>query len=462
MSRVSEMMRRWLSGQVLEPLFWAVKGLPIYKRYKWFKLIQTRQNREFNKEQLEKLKKIAIHAIENIPYYTSLNISRAEILQANTAYSVLNLFPVLNKTIVREAIEQLHIDYDGSAYTNHTGGSTGEPVTFFQDKNYLIDSLATTLLMFEWAGRRPGERSVKLWGAERDLVDGTLGWKHKLADWIANRVTLNSFSMTLQKQEQYRKIINQSKPVLIEGYADSLYDFARFLHKTKSQVYTPRAIVSSAGTMHPHMRELVEEVFACKVFDRYGSREAGNMAAECEAHNGLHIFGETSVLEVVDQDYQACHKGDEGNILVTNLTNFTMPLIRYEIGDRAVLGESQCSCGKPYSLLASISGRSSGSFKLEQGGTLNPQFFIHIMGVSCNDGSINKFQLIQKELDFIVIKIVFFKNRSLGDWTQKSKAEQIIKKAMGNACVLEFTVVDDIPLTQTGKHLYTICELDNE
>ena len=89
MDKVTAVFREWLSGHVLEPLFWKVKDLPVYKRYSQFKLRQNRSEDIFDNDRLEKLKKIAIHAVENIPYYSSLNINRSEIIQANTVSSVL-------------------------------------------------------------------------------------------------------------------------------------------------------------------------------------------------------------------------------------------------------------------------------------------------------------------------------------------------------------------------------------
>lgn len=459
--RDSFMLHEWLSGKILEPLFWRVKGLDIFARYNEFKHVQFDTRSEHQKRCLINLKAVAIYAIENIAFYQAFNISKQAIDSAISSKELLSLFPVLTKDAVKNHLAALHKDYDGTSFTNSTGGSTGRPVTFYQDRRYLTDSLATTLMMYEWAGRTPGEKSVKLWGAERDLIDGKLGWRHLLADWIANRMTLNSFAMDDAKAQLYLDKIKHFQPVLIEGYADSLYDLARFAKRTGSQVFQPRSIVSSAGTLHPEMRELVEQIFSCKVFDRYGSREAGNMAAECDRHNGLHVFSETTLLEVMGDDGQLCEEGEEGAILVTNLVNLTMPIIRYDIGDRAVKGAAHCGCGRPYPLLKKITGRSSSSFMLQGGGVVSPGFFIHTIGVLCNDGSIDRYQCVQKDYFHIQIKLVFFPNHSLNQWTKKNEVIGLIKKVFGQDLKLEFLEEDDIPLTATGKHLYTICEISD-
>ena len=107
------------------------------------------------------------------------------------------------------------------------------------------------------------------------------------------------------------------------------------------------AIMTSAGTLHPLMREKIETAFQCKVFNRYGSREVGDIASECEAHAGLHVFPSGNYIEIVDDQGHPVPNGEEGNILVTNLYNYAMPLIRYYIGDRGVLSRSdRCACGR--------------------------------------------------------------------------------------------------------------------
>ena len=457
------MIKSFLSGRVFEPMFWWWKGLPIFARYREFERQQfTTTVEEVQQLQLSKLKVLAGYAVNCIPYYRSLDINIATIEAAPDVMAILALFPVLTKDRVKADLSLLYKDHDGTSYKNFTGGSTGIPVTFYQDRRYLIDSLATTLLMYDWAGRSPGEKSIKLWGAERDLIDGTLGTKHKMADWIANRITLNSFAMDEKRQLHYVERINKSRPVLIEGYADSLYDLSRFIGNSGVAIHSPRSIVSSAGTLHSHMREHIELLFGCKVFDRYGSREAGNMASECQAHNGLHVFSETTIIEVVAENGEACQEGEEGDILVTNLSNFTMPLIRYDIGDRAVVGTKNCGCGRPSPLLARISGRSSCSFRLANGGVASPNFFIHTLGVICNDGSIERFQVVQKGVSYLQIKLVFYKGTSMAHWAHKNKANDLILKVMGDDCILDFSAVADIPLTATGKHLYTICEIPGD
>src|SRR5207302_1711333 len=96
--------------------------------------------------------------------------------------------------------------------------------------------------------------------------------------------------------------------------------------------------------------------FGCPVFDRYGCREVGNIAHECSAHRGLHVHSDINVVELLVGDRPAAPE-TAGDVVLTNLTNFVMPIIRYDLGDQAVASASVCTCGRHGPLLERIVGR---------------------------------------------------------------------------------------------------------
>ena len=444
--------------RLLEPLFWKVKGLDFQGELADFRENQFIGMEEYRSRRLLKLKQISEYAVAETGYYRNHGPSLTDIESACSAYELLSLFPIVDKNELKSKGDEFKGVGGKGSYIQTTGGSTGTPLAVWQDTAYFRAAAATTQLMYEWTGWQLGEPLIKLWGAQRDLINGSLGWKHKTADFIANRITLDCFRMSIAHMKSYVQALNQRKPRLLEGYADSLYELASFIEKKDMLVYSPGSIVSAAGTLMPHMREKIEAVFKSPVFDRYGSREAGNMAAECSEHKGLHVFGETTILEVVDPNGNPVPAGEEGEIVVTNLFNFTMPLIRYKIGDRGTFAKHSCACGRPYELLANISGRQSGAIRLRGGGCVSPGFFIHCVGVMHYDPEVSKFQIIQENYNDLTIRVV--RNGGLTNWTQRDAIEQDIRKAVGPSCRIKFELVDDIPPTATGKHLYTVCEID--
>jgi phenylacetate-CoA ligase len=455
------MARQTLSGSVLLPAFWAAKRLPVIARYKKFASVQWDAKEVFQARRDLMLKHLLRHTIDRVPFYRPFRSDdMVRLIEADPSKALLSM-PILTKDDLRKSLGDLHVPWGRRTILNSSGGSTGVPVRVYQDEDHLSNALAVKMLFYEWAGRHHAARMVKLWGAERDLVAGGQGWKQQLADVVGNVKTINAFRLSPERMTQYVKLINSFKPVCLEGYAESLYEFSAFIARGDLGVAALDTIVSSGGTLHPHMRERIQGTFSAPVFDRYGSREAGDMAAECEQHNGLHVFGETIIIEVVDEAGNGVEEGEEGEILVTNLVNYTMPLIRYRIGDRAVRGCSSCGCGRPYPLLEKITGRSGSTFRTRDGGVASPEFFIHLIGVMCNRGTIGKFQVIQESYDRILIRLTPFQGTSLKTWEDQEKAAQLIRKVMGDQCAVDVRIEAEIEPTPTGKHLYTICRLNH-
>lgn len=414
-------------------------------------LNEIKRIENFNKEQIkeyqdEKLKKILLHAYKNVPYYTKVLVKSKVIVNGEVHLENFNKIPILTKDIMRKEGNNLYSkDYQTrKPFENTSGGSTGEPVRFIQDKNFYEWMVATKLYYFHMAGKELGEKELKLWGSERDILEGTIGIKDKLMNFLYNRRFLNSFRMTQENMKEYLEEINRFKPIVIWAYVDSIFELAKYIEENNLKVYSPRAIISAAGNLTNDIRAEIERVFGCKVFNAYGTREVGDIASEKEPKKGLIIYDWFQYLEVI-----------KSKIIITNLENYSMPFIRYEIGDLGELGENDNN----FNILKSISGREMEVFKNSRGDILTPEYFIHMIGVVFNDGSIRKFQIIQNKIDKITIKAIL--NKSKGDFnkTMKTIEEKVIKSLMGNNCKIEWEIVKDIPKTKSGKYLYTISEI---
>lgn len=352
---------------------------------------------------------------------------------------------------------------DNKTYWNKSGGSTGEPVEFLQDKEYRDTARAVTFLFNQWSGYELGEKKVWLWGSERDLFTGSEKITTKIKRKIKNEIWLNSFKMGPEEMQQYVENINSFQPVQILGYAESTYELASFIENNDLDVYSPKAIMTSAGNLYPHMRDTIERVFDAPVYDRYGSREVGDIACECPKHEGLHISSPTHLVEVVDNDGNHVNVGEQGHVLVTSLTNYSMPLIRYQIGDMAVWGGYSCSCDLPFPVLKEISGRETSMFYTKSGDVISPEYFIHLLGVVLDPEWIEKFQIVQKEHDRVLIKCVSTMSFSEIKEHNPDGLEEIsekIKLVMGDDCTVEFEFVATIPHSDSGKYLYAVSEVD--
>jgi phenylacetate-CoA ligase len=449
-------LRRMLASRVSDPLLWkVVKRYPVLDRLSEWRERQWDGAAVLEARQMQALGALLCHALARVPYYAESVRGLTPEGAASAPGDSLAMFPPLEKRDLILHADSLTCEMNRGSFWNLTGGSTGEPVRFRQDSVYQTCALATTMLFYEWAGVPHGASHIKLWGAPRDLGSGSVARRRRAADWLFNRITLDAFDMSEQTMRRYAEAIASSRPACLEGYVDALYELAVRVERHGFRMNAPGAIVSSAGTLLPHMRERIESAFGAEVFDRYGTREVGNVAAECDRHEGLHVFGETTIVEVVNEDGRAVGEGEEGEILVTNLHNYTMPLIRYRIGDRAVRGADRCSCGRAYPLLARVVGRSESCVHRRDGGVVLPEFFIHVIGVEYNDGSIGKFQVVQEALDRITVVIVPAEGAGEKALAREDEIRARIQQMVGD-CEISFVLADRIDPTPTGKHMYVV------
>lgn len=260
--------------------------------------------------------------------------------------------------------------------------------------------------------------------------------------------------MTQENMFKFVEEINSKKPKLIVAYAQAIYELAKFIEENNLKVKHIGAIITSAGTLYPFVRQSIEKNFNTKVYNRYGSREVGNMACEEPNIYGLVITNDI-FIEIIDENGSACEDGKEGEIVVTSLTNYAMPLIRYKIGDRGILNRTKYK----FPILEKVSGRGMETFKTIKNKIVPSEYFIHIIGVVFNKKNswIKKFQIIQKEYNLIEIKIIKNYDELKDDLTN---IEDGIKKVMGEDCEVRFSFVDEIKPLKSGKFLYTICELN--
>lgn len=386
------------------------------------------------------LKALLEHATTHVPYYRET---------AGEATSLAQ-FPHLTKELVRANYDRLtSTKHIAKSYQNSTGGSTGRPLNVLQDMVFKEWNRAAENYFYrQFLGVDPLEvRMVMLWGSLQDITEQQKTPKKRFGMWLIQTVFLNSFQMSESDMLDYVDTINRFKPVLLRCYAGSIYQFARFIRNRNLRIHHPRFIYSSAESMQPFMRELVEDVFGCKVHDVYGSREIGMGAAEC-ARGKLHAFSFNNILEIVDRNNSSVAPGKQGRLLCTTLHNFTMPLIRYEIADMAVAGESPCTCGCRLPVLESISGRVIDHFVRRDGALVHGGYFIvHLFFKDW----IDEFQILQKDIDDI--EIFYVPRLKVVEADMQQIAEKY-RTLMGSTLQVTWTRVDEVPRTPHGKMLH--------
>lgn len=439
-----------------------IKDRDIISRYHELEISQYNEDKGILGDQLDRLNSLLNHAYNYVPYYKKILKETGLVSDGVIKIECLDQIrgmPFLTKDILRkEKVNLCSLDMEQrKPFYNSSGGSTGEPVVLLQDFNYAVNNMANTYLAYSWRGASPYDNTVVLWGAERDTFEGKKPFKEIAKDFLLNTLRLNTFSLSDECMKKYLMILNKREPKLVIGYVQSMYELAKYAKKNNIVIKQQAAIHAAAGTVYDFMRDEIEEVFQCKVFNYYGSREVGAIASECKAHDGLHIIMEHSLVEIVDKNGKPCKPGEEGDIVVTTLNNYSMPLIRYKIGDIGIMQSyTKCECGCSYPKLEKVVGRTADVFKTASGSVVMPEYFIHLIGVVYNRGNIKTFQVIQESYEEIIIKIISIAAIEDND-LQGIVAK--IKIVMGDSCKVRFDFVDNIPKTSTGKYLYTISKL---
>ncbi len=392
----------------------------------------------FQNEQLEKLLR---HAYHTTPYYREL---------FKTESLPISQVPPLEKKNIREQLERLCSEAfpQEQRIKNATGGSTGEPLTFYQDRNYWNQRNLSVYYFDRWAGWDFGEPQLIIWGALADL-EGDEHWKYQLNNFWRNHYWLNGFHLTDATMRTTFHQMDRSHPQTILTYPSSLYQFARFIFENGLKPrWDLKGIISSAEMLHSHYRDLAETVFSTKVYNRYGGREVGLIAMECK-EGRMHINCRDIYLEIDSPDPYT----EPGDILITQLNNYAMPFIRYRIGDIGRLSDEACSCGNQLPVLAELLGRSTATFRTRTGTLIHAgyftQQFYNVRGVA-------QFQLIQETLKHCVLKVVIN-----SQWTKEARRYMVqkIQGALGADVIVTVKFVKEIPLPTSGKREFTISKV---
>ncbi len=399
--------------------------------------------------QLERLHLLLEHAEARVPYYRDLFRDLGITSRDVRSLEDFARLPVLTKEIVRERQRDLvREDVPKDALlAHHSGGSTGVPLTFYRDLDYVDASLAGTYRNLGRAGWKPGEMVAFFWGWNDTLYEMP-AWKFEVRQWLRRMYQFDPFRSGPAEMDGWIRAWRRVRPRVALGYASTIARFAEHVESSGRSVSPLAGVFTTAEKLYPQQRAVISRVFACPVFDCYGSSEVQNIAAECR-HGRMHVNADYVVLEVERGEETS---GGVAPFLVTSLWNFAMPFIRYRNGDCGALVEGECECGSGFPLMDLRVARVSDSFVLPGGRVVHGEFFTHLMYGS---EGIAGFQFHQVATDRIVLYVVPGPGAaSARERAVRDAAGQIEALAPG-AVRVEAHEVDSIPLSSAGKHRFT-------
>ncbi|MGC9780291.1 MAG: phenylacetate--CoA ligase family protein [Candidatus Heimdallarchaeota archaeon] len=428
---------RWLKFPLIRILG---RKFPVY--YKELKKSQYFPLRKLQELQFIKFKDLLEIAYNNVTFYNELynknDINPTEI----KSLTDIKKLPIISKKDLKKVYPEKTINKNfpsKKVLINSTSGSAGKPFVFALnwDKKDKIESYK--IRNFEYTGYGYGRRYYSLWGftPHEKLIS------RLFKRFILRRKLLSSINLNEQTKEYYSQLLMKAPNNYLEGYASALVILAKYMI-TKGYNTNLCGVTSSAESLIPKHRDLLREAFGKKIYNRYGTREFGDIAVECTHQNGLHINMESFIVEIVNEKGEICKSGEEGRIIITDLDNEVMPFIRFDTEDSASLKREKCTCGRDSLLLDYPSGRIVDTIITPKGKHLSFGFFVLMFE---DFPIIDHFQVVQKDevnLDLLIVKNKDFKLEKL----------KPLLKDVERYCEpmnVHVKYVDEIPMEPSGK-----------
>ena len=432
--------------------FFAMHGLRRSRTWQVLRAIEATPRlspSEIGRRQLERVRDLLRHAEQHVPYYRELfrdvGVSSRDIRSLQDFAQL----PVLTKTIIRERGTDLVRDDvpRERVLPHHSGGSTGVPLTFFRDREYVDASDAGTYRNLRQAGWRAGDMIAFFWGWN-DRLERMSAIEFEVRQRMRRAYQFDPFQAGPVAFEAWTRKWRSIDPVVALGYASTIARFAEHVERARMRVRPLRGVFTTAEKLHAPQREVIERVFGCRVFDCYGSSEVQNIAAECPA-GSMHINADFVVLEA---EATGERPGAPSPLIVTSLWNRAMPFIRYRNEDVGSIVPGTCDCGNNFPLMSLDVGRVSDNFVLPCGRVVHGEYFTHLM-YGAED--IESFQFHQLTEDHIILSVVPL-GRSPGGRAESLRRTVAAVEALTERPVtVEVREVAGIALSEAGKHRFT-------
>jgi phenylacetate-CoA ligase len=441
-----------LVQKVFQPLsLWRAGELAQLRYLREFERTQYLSPEELRDLQWRRLQVLLEHAYHQCPFYRERFRQAGLTPGCLRSLDDLRMLPALEKAEIQEHAAQLVARNwpKTDLIRNQTGGSTGAPVAFFLSKDRHCSRAAATLRHNRWAGWEVGDRAAVIWGAPRDRPPHT--WRARLRGALLREpLWLDTANLTEATLTAFHAALAQWQPRIVQAYARSAVLFAQFLQARRLTPYRPHALVTSAEVLEDKERELLEDVFGCPVFNRYGCREVSVIASECSAHNGLHVMGEGLYLEIETPRGPAA-PGEMGAILVTDLLNHAMPLIRYCIGDLGAWAAGTCSCGRGLPRLERVAGRVT-DFLVATDGRLVSGVYLATYVVAQRP-SLGQVQIHQERAGAVTYRIK--PGRDFHPGRDLEYLRLATRRYLGEQAEIATDVVEELPVEPSGKFLFS-------
>lgn len=416
-----------------------------YKKLKSNILLNQNQIEEL---QLIKLKEILKYAYYNIEFYKDIFDRIGFDVNEVQSLDDLKKLPIIDKQIIINNEEKFH-NKNLKLIERKTGGSTGSKLRIYYDRFSLDMTAAINIRCLEWAGKLLGEKEVHF----STNLNNKISFKDSIIT-KAKQFALRrkDIFVDTSSKDNYELIINQLNnynPKLVQGFPSFMYSLANFVKNNNVYCKNFQIFESTGEQLYSFQKNLIEEVFGCKVFNRYGDAEFGIIAFECDKHSGLHICQDNVIVE------NLTNLNRENELIVTTLSNKAMPLIRYRTGDLGTIIKEKCNCGNNFAKIDNIKGRVHDFIKISDGKFVSTTFFLDILD---KYNFMDDFQLFDNESQiYLLLKLKRY--TPLGELVKLQ--EEVCNILLLKNKQFNIILVGKYNYSSAGKFRYIINDISN-
>jgi phenylacetate-CoA ligase len=358
-------MHDWLAPRIIFPAHERISGHRFWSQFLELKNLQWMPEAQLEERALQKLKRLITHAYENVPYY------REAFLGAGVSPDdIVSLIPMDRVPITTKADIRRNFPGNITAQnipskrreTKRTSGSTGLPLEFYADLGGMDAVRSSYLLLWGWAGIAPWVPGFHILSpAHHDFEPGL---RSTLSRFIRRLllgerlIPLEAHKLRPEKLAEGIRSLGKGTRYFIWAPPSRACRLARTMEEDGIDLPEyPCALISYAETLSAIDREVLQSAFRCPVFNYYGSEEVPFLAQTCPDNpQVLHVNSERALVRVVRENGTNAIPGERGRVIITDFSNYVMPLINYDMGDYAVKGD-RCPCGRGFPTLERVEGR---------------------------------------------------------------------------------------------------------
>tara|TARA_R110000787_G_scaffold184181_5_gene296071 strand:+ start:18808 stop:20133 length:1326 start_codon:yes stop_codon:yes gene_type:complete len=405
---------------------------------KYWRNVDAYSEDDLNKLQSDNLSNVLTYTLKQVPFYKELGI------ELDTPELNLKNFPIIDKFTIREQSDKLiSKEYSKKDLISYSSsGSSGVQTTVYMTKKEQSIIRGILTHWWEWSGYKVGEPIVQT-GITPDR-----SFLKSIKDRLFNTIYLNAFSHTqTQLEATCKKLQEKPNKYFLAGYASSINLLATYAINNRYKIYL-NGIISLGDKLFHHYKKNITNAFSSKVYDTYGSNEGFMIAAQDDLE-AYYILSPHVYIEILDDDGNEVEDGVMGNIVVTRLDCFSMPLIRYKIGDLGIklpLEKYPKNRKYNYPLLQQVVGRETDIVVLPN----NTKLVVHsFTGVFEYIAEIEQFKVIQEDLSGITIE--YIKSSTFKETAIDRAILQLRKHITDQKFYINFKEVDNILPTKSGK-----------